>query len=194
MIAEDLLELLDKDLLDGELLDPPPETWKEMMKLPTHIKVVWETGFKTELKGLFKAETFAIKEKPANAPVIPVTAKFRCKLKANGMVDKPKVRVCFRGDLQKDHIDGDTFTPIANFRELRRYLATAAAKGVRIYQLDFIGAFLQAYTKQITYTYLPKEWAYLVPEYAEYFGVPLLVVKALYHTSGFWTNDTYLIK
>ena len=40
MPAEDVLELLDKDLLDSELLDPPPETWKEMMKLPTHIKVV----------------------------------------------------------------------------------------------------------------------------------------------------------
>ena len=50
----------------------------------------------------------------------------------------------------------------------------------RIYQLDFVGVFLQLPTQNETYTILPKEWEYVMPEFADYFVRPMRLAKALY--------------
>ena len=63
---------------------------------------------------------------------------------------------------------------------MRKFIASAAQKKVRIYQLDFIGAFLQSHTQRTTYTMLPKEWKELMAEFSEWFGIPLRLNKALY--------------
>ena len=150
------------------------------MKLPPHLRKVWAKSFIDEIKLHMKMGTFKIDQKPDDVEIIPVTVKFRTKLQSNGKVDKLKTRMCLRGDKQKELSDFDTWCAIASFRPLRKFLASAAGKKCRIYQLDFIGAFLQSYTQHTTFTMMPKEWKELMPQYAEWFGVPLRLVKALY--------------
>ena len=57
---------------------------------------------------------------------------------------------------------------------------SAAKLKFRVYQLDFIGAFLQAVARNRVFTMLPVEWKELFPELAEWFGKPLLLLKSLY--------------
>ena len=125
-------------------------------------------------------KNFSIEEKPPGEPIIPVTAKFRVKLKSNGSVEKLMTRIYLRRDKQQELTDWNTWCLISGFRELRKFLAYNASMNQRIYQLDFIGAFLQSKTQHLTYTMLPQEWDELVPEHSEWFGKPLRLVKALY--------------
>ena len=162
----------DVALEDADLFQPAPNHWKQIMTLPLHLRKHWAKSFKAELNTLLRMKTFAIEEKPHDEPVISVTAKFRVKLQSNGKVEKLKTRICLRGDKQQELTDWDTWCPIAVFRELRKFLAFNASMKQRIYQLDFIGAFLQSKTQHLTYTILPEEWAELVPEHAEWFKNP----------------------
>jgi hypothetical protein len=51
-----------------------------------------------------------------------------------------------RGDLQKDTLLEDKWSPTASFRSLKMSLAHAVHLKCRVKQLDFIGAFLQLST------------------------------------------------
>ena len=85
-----------------------------------------------------------------------------------------------RGDLQAELVDFDTWCPMAGYRELKLFLAYATEQKCRIYQIDFIGAFLHAVSRNKTYTVLPQEWKELFPDLQEWFGVPLLLLKSVY--------------
>ena len=195
------VEDIDFSKLEGDLFQPAPEHWKQIMKLPPHLKKVWTKSFIDEIKLHMKMGTFKIDNKPEDTEIVPVTVKFRTKLQSNGKVDKLKTRMCLRGDKQKELADFDTWCAIASFRPLRKFLASAAGKRQRIYQLDFIGAFLQSYTQHTTFTIMPAEWKELMPQYSEWFGTPLRLVKALYGDTtankcwddelSSWLVDTY---
>ena len=57
-----------------------------------------------------------------------MTTKFRTKIRSDGTIDKLKVRVCIRGDLQAELTDFDTWCPMAGYRELKLFLAFAVLK------------------------------------------------------------------
>ena len=52
------------------------------------------------------------------------------------------MRIVVRGDLQNKEMIGDTWSPTASMRTLKYFLADATKHKARVYQLDFIGAFL----------------------------------------------------
>ena len=166
--------------MDPDLFQPAPQTWKQILTLPTHLKSHWIKSWKAELGTIIKMGTFAPVDGPIDDPIIPVTMKMRIKLKSDGSIDKLKARCCLRGDYQQDLYDWDTWCAIAGFPELKRFLAYNVGQKCRIFQLDFVGAFLQSPTQHETYTILPKEWAEVMPEFAEYMGKPMMLVKALY--------------
>ena len=85
-----------------------------------------------------------------------------------------------RGDLQAELTDFDTWCPMAGYSELKLFVAFAVFKKCRIYQIDFIGAFLHALARNRTFTKLPKEWKELFPDLSEWFDVPLLLLKSVY--------------
>ena len=80
------------------------------------------------------------------------------KLKADGTVEKLKVRICLRGDKQEKNEDEDTWCSIGGFDAVKKFLALAAHHKCRVYQLDYIGAFLQAIARGRVITMLPTEW------------------------------------
>ena len=160
---------------------PAPEHWKAILKLPINTQPPWIRSMLRELKLLIKEKICFKKELPGpDDPIIPVTAKFRAKIKSDGTIDKLKARICLRGDKQAEMADFDTWSPIASFKELKLFLAYAVWKKCRIYQLDFIGAFLHAIARNRVFTILPNEWRELFPELADWFGVPLRLLKSIY--------------
>ena len=62
---------------------------------------------------------------------------------------------------------GDTWSPTASMRNLKYFLSDAAKHKARVYQLDFIGAFLQAKVKNRVFVKLDMRYANYFPEYAQ---------------------------
>ena len=68
---------------------------------------------------------------------------YKAKIQSDGNLDKLKLRIVVRGDLQNKEMVGDTWSPTAPMRTLQYFLADAAKHKSRVHQLDFIVSFLQ---------------------------------------------------
>ena len=75
---------------------------------------------------------------------------------------------------------GYTWSPTASMITLNYFLADAAKHKARVHQLDFIGAFLQAKVKNRVFVKLDMRYADCFPEYAQYFGRALKLLKSMY--------------
>ncbi|KAG7340238.1 reverse transcriptase RNA-dependent DNA polymerase [Nitzschia inconspicua] len=170
--------------MDPSMFLPAPDNWKQILKLPPHIMIQWSASLLKELKELIKKTTFVIENPNPGDPIIPVTAKFRVKLTKEGLIEKLKSRIALRGDLMRDNVEiPDTWCPIAGFRAFKMFLAMAAHYRKRIYQLDYVAAFLQADVLGRKFTTLPKEWKEMFKnnhEVHQWLGVPLRLNKSLY--------------
>ena len=105
---------------------------------------------------------------------------YKAKIQSDGSLDKLKLRIVVRGDLQNKEMVGDTWSPTASMRTLKYFLADAAKHKARVHQLDFIGAFLQANVKNRVFVKLDMRYAAYFPEYTEYFGIALKLLKSMY--------------
>ena len=65
-------------------------------------------------------------------------------------------------------------------RTLKYLLADAAKHKSRVHQLDFIGSFLQANVKNRVFVNLDMRYAAYFPEYSQYFGRALKLLKSMY--------------
>ena len=75
---------------------------------------------------------------------------------------------------------GDTSSPTASMRTLKYFLADAAKNKARFHQLYFIGAFLQDKVKNRVFVILNIRYAAYFPEYLQYFGRALKLLKSMY--------------
>ena len=160
---------------------PAPNHWKQITRMPERQKQPWLRSLKAELDLLInKMKVFEPIKPNEDDPIIPTTTKFRTKIKPDGTVEKLKARICLRGDQQEKDNEYDTWCKIGGFNAVKHFLALAAHHKCRVYQLDYTGAFLQAPATTRVITILPAEWKEFFPDLAEYFGVPLLILKSLY--------------
>jgi hypothetical protein len=142
--------------------------------------------FVSEIKEILTTERNSVERETPNEddPIIPVTAKHRVKLTSDGLVEKLKTRIALRGDLMRENISvPDTWCPTAGFKALKIFLAFAAECKQRIYQLDYVAAFLQADVIGRKFTIFPKGWIELLTEYPElhqWLGVLLRLGKSPY--------------
>ena len=150
---------MDTSNMDPTLFLPAPDNWKQILKLPPHIMKFWVESLLKEVKELIKKQTFSKEEPNPDDPIVPVTAKFRVKLTPEGLVKKLKSRVALRGDMMKENVFvSDTWCPIAGFRALKFFLCMAVYYRQRIFQLDYVAAFLQADVLGRKFTILPVQW------------------------------------
>jgi hypothetical protein len=71
-------------------------------------------------------------------------------------------------------------------------LAHAAKLKVRVHQLDFVGAFLQAKMQTRMFVIIPQIYGILFPEFAEYCGKPVRLLMSMYGTTlcgKYWYLD-----
>ena len=105
---------------------------------------------------------------------------YKAKIKSDGSLDKLKLRIVVRGDFQNKEMVGDTWSPTASMRTLKYFLADAAKNKARVHQLYFIGEFLQAKLKNRVFVKLDIRYTDYFPEYAQYFGRTLRLLKSMY--------------
>ena len=80
-------------------------------------------------------------------PVTPCMDVYKSKIQSDGNLDKLKLRIVVRGDLQNKEMIGDTWSSTASMKTLKYFLEDAAKHKARVHQLYFIGEFLQANVK-----------------------------------------------
>ena len=61
------------------------------------------------------------------------------KNQSDGILDKLKLKIVVRGDLQDTESVGDTWSPTASMRTLKYFLADVIKHKVRVNKLYFIG-------------------------------------------------------
>ena len=98
----------------------------------------------------------------------------------DGSLDRLKFGILVRRDLQNKKLVGDTCSPTASMRTLKYFLADSDKHKARVYQLDFIGSFLQAKLKNRVFLKLDSRYADYFPEYSNYFGSALILFNSLY--------------
>ncbi len=60
------------------------------------------------------------------------------------------------------------------------FLTHACCLKAHVRQLDFVGAYLQANVHSRIFIKFPTVYAKILPEYKEYFGGPLRLLKSMY--------------
>ena len=126
---------------------PEPRNFSEVTKLAENIRKPWLKATLKEIENLINNQTFMIEGPTDGEPVTPCMDVYMAKIQSDGSLDKLKLRIVVRGDLQNKEMVGDTWSPTASMRTLNYFLADAAKHKARVHQIDFIGAFLQANVK-----------------------------------------------
>jgi len=179
-----------KDALSWE---PAPSSIRDILKMPDGIvRREWLKSVKKEIKTLVDCNTFLDDTMVPGEISTPVMDTYKVKIKSDGSLDKLKTRLVVRGDLQDRNITEDKWSPTASFRSLKMFLAHASRSKVRVKQLDFIGAFLQAKMRTRMFVTIPKIFGILFPEYARYTGKPMRLIMSMYGTTlcgKYWYLD-----
>ena len=105
---------------------------------------------------------------------------FKSKIQSDGSLEKLKLRIMVRVDLQNKYLVVDTLSPTAYMRTFQYYLEYAVKHKARVHRLDFIVAFFQSKVKNRVFVRLDGRYAYYLPEYSNYFGIFLILLKSMY--------------
>ena len=87
------------------------------------------------------------------------------KIQSYGRLDKLKLIIVVRGDIQNKELVGYTWSPTDSMRNLRYFLADTAKQKSRVHQLYFIGALFQEKYKNGVFVKLESIYADYFPEY-----------------------------
>ena len=110
---------------------------------------------------------------------------YKANIQSNGSLDKLKLRIVVRGDIQNKELVGDTSSPTASMRTLKYFLEDATKHKSRFHQLYFIGSFLQEKLKNKLFLKLERRYADDFPEYSNYFGRVLVLLKSMYGMNNY---------
>ena len=144
---------------------PEPRNFSEVNKLAENIRKPWLKATLKEINNLINKQSFMIEYPKDGEPVTPCMDVYKEKIQSDGSLDKLKLRIVVRGDLQNKEMVGDTCSPTASMKTLKYFLADAAKHKARVHQIDFIGAFLQAKVKNRVLVKLDMRYADYFPEY-----------------------------
>ena len=139
---------------------PEPRNSSEVTKLSENIKKPRLKETLKEINNLIKNQTLLSEDQNEDEPVTPCIDVYKAKIQSDGSIDKLKLRIVVRGDLQNKEMVGDNWSPTTSMRTLKYLLADEAKHKARVHQLDFIGAFLQAKVKNRVFVKLDIRYTY----------------------------------
>ena len=152
----------------------------EAKNMSDEIKKPWLKANLKEIKNLINNKNFIVEDEDKDEPVTQCMDVYISKTKSYWSLDKLKLVIAVREDLQNKESVVDTWSPTSSMRTLKYFLADATKHKARVHQLDFIGAFLQAEVKKIVFLKLDIIYADWFPEYEKYFGRALRLLKSMY--------------
>ena len=100
----------------------------------------------------------------------PCMDVYKAKNQSHGSLEKLKLRIVVKGDLQNNELVGDTWSPTASMRNLKYFFVYDVNHKAKVHRLYFIGAFLREKFKNRVFVKLDSRYADYFPEYSSYFG------------------------
>ncbi|KAJ9544955.1 hypothetical protein OSB04_024662 [Centaurea solstitialis] len=102
----------------------------------------WVEAMQDELLQFERNKVWTLTSLPASKSAIGTKWVFRNKRDENGVVVRKKTRLVAQGYCQEEGIDyEETFAPVARLETIRIFLAYAAHRGFKVYQMDVKSAF-----------------------------------------------------
>ena len=80
-----------------------------MKKLSEKIKKPWLKATIKEINNLINNQTFLIEDQSEGEPVTPCMDVYKAKIQSDGSLDKLKLRIVVRGDLNNNEMFADTW-------------------------------------------------------------------------------------
>ena len=102
-----------------------PRNFAEVKKLLYDIKKPWIKATLKEIENLINNQTFLVEDPEKDDPVTACMDVYKAKIKSYGILDKLKLRIVVRGDLQNKELVGDAWSPTASMRTLKYFLEDA---------------------------------------------------------------------
>ncbi|KAJ9538937.1 hypothetical protein OSB04_031670 [Centaurea solstitialis] len=116
----------------------------------------WVEAMQDELLQFERNKVWTLTSLPAGKSAIGTKWVFRNKKDENGVVVRNKARLVAQGYCQEEGIDyEETFAPVARLEAIRIFLAYAAHRGFKVYQMDVKSAFLNGKLKEEVYVKQP---------------------------------------
>ena len=110
-----------------------------------------------ELKMLKEKGVFEVVLRPQGKNIIGSKWVYAVKWKEDGMVERRKVRTVAKGFTQVIGEDyNETYTSVARLESVRLVCAIAASRGLRLWQVNFVSAFLNSDNAYEMYMEQPK--------------------------------------
>ena len=126
---------------------PEPRNFDEVKKLSDNIKKPWLKATLKDIKNLIYYQNFIVEDPEKDEPVTPCMDVYKAKIQSDVSLDKLKLIILVRGDLQNKELVGDTWSPTSSMRTLKYFPVDGTKHKERVHKLYFIGAFLQAKVK-----------------------------------------------
>ena len=126
---------------------PKPRNFAEVTKLSENIKKPWLKATLKKIKNIINNQTFLSEYQNEGEPVTSCMDVYKVNIQSDGSLDKLKLKIVVRVNLQNKEMVGDNWSPTASMSTLKYFLAYAAKHKARVHQLYFIGEFLQAKVK-----------------------------------------------
>ena len=122
---------------------PEPQIVSEVTKLSDDIKKPWLKATLKYIKNLINNQNVIVEDTMKGETVTTCMDVYKAKIQYDGSLDKLKLRIVVRGDLQNKELSGYTWSTKASIRNLKYFLADATKHKSRVHQLDFIRLLLQ---------------------------------------------------
>jgi hypothetical protein len=118
-----------------------PTTFKGAVASPDRDK--WISAMKEELESLRHHGTYKLTDLPSERRAVGSKWVFKIKRDSEGKPIYYKARLVAQGFTQRKGLDfQETFAPVARMTSQRMVIATAAAEGLELFQIDVANAYL----------------------------------------------------
>ena len=92
------------------------KNFAEVTKLSDDINKPWLNTTQKEIKNLINNLNFLVEDPKKDEPVTPCMDVYKAKVQSDGSIDKLKLRIGVRGEIQNKEPVGDTWSPTASMR------------------------------------------------------------------------------
>ncbi|GIL71602.1 hypothetical protein Vretifemale_2132, partial [Volvox reticuliferus] len=150
-----------------------PVTYDEAMRGP-HSRE-WAKAMDAEIEAQLANGTWELGIPPKGAKVLPCRWVYKVKTNPDGLVERFKARLVAKGFAQHEGVDfGELFAHTSGGSSFRALLAIAAARGLRVHQLDVATAFLNGELREEIWMKEPPGYESKAP------GVACRLLRSIY--------------
>ncbi|KAJ9544590.1 hypothetical protein OSB04_024297 [Centaurea solstitialis] len=136
----------------------------------------WLLAMQDELLQFKRNKVYHLVPRPQDKSIIKTKWIFRNKKDESGLIVRNKARLVAKGYSQQEGIDYDeTFAPVARIEAIRIFLAYAAHKNIKVFQMDVKSAFLNGVLHEEVYIEQPE--GFVDPDFPDHVCI---LDKALY--------------